>query len=162
MHPRRQAAHHVGPCGVWVVDGSSSVAHRARVAIFDVTPMHVAVVPILIPLVGRGTHKPTATALLALVRGWLLWVAAAIAIEAATASASAVFSCCCCDDAVAVVGRSRCCWVAAVVVQWPCRTAEAPPIVLGWRLGCRTGSSRSLASLRTRRRSLPWTRRTME
>ncbi len=90
MHPRRRAAHHVGPCGIWVVDGSSPVAHCARVAIFDVITMPVAVVPILIPLVGRGTHKPTATALLALVRGWLLWVAAAIAVEAAAASASAV------------------------------------------------------------------------
>jgi hypothetical protein len=35
-------------------------------------------------------HKPTATALLALVQGWLLWVAATIAVEAAAASASAV------------------------------------------------------------------------
>ncbi len=59
-------------------------------AIFNVTAMHVAVVPILIPLVGRGMHKPTATALLALGRGWLLWVATAIAVEAAAASASAV------------------------------------------------------------------------
>jgi hypothetical protein len=90
VHPRRQAAHHVGPCGIWVVDGSLSVAPCARVAIFDVTAMRVAVVPILIPLVGRGMHKPTATALLALVRGWLLWVAAAIAVEAAATSASAV------------------------------------------------------------------------
>ncbi len=90
MHPRRRAAHHVGPCGIWVVDGSSSVARCAHVAIFDVTAMHVAVVPILIPLVGRGMHKPMATALLALVRGWLLWVAATIAIEAAAASASVV------------------------------------------------------------------------
>jgi hypothetical protein len=90
VHPRRQAAHHVGPCGIWVVDGSPSVARCTRVAIFDVTAMRVAVVPILIPLVGRGTHKPTATALLALVQGWLLWVAAAIAVEAATASASTI------------------------------------------------------------------------
>ncbi len=89
MHPRRQAAHHVGPCGIWVVDGFSFVAPRAHVAIFDVTAMRVAVVPILIPLVGRGMHKPMATALLALVQGWLLWIAA-IAIEAAAASASAV------------------------------------------------------------------------
>ncbi len=59
-------------------------------AIFNITAMHVAVVPILIPLVGRGTHKPTATALLALVQGWLLWVAAAIAVEATAVSASVV------------------------------------------------------------------------
>ncbi len=59
--------------------------------IFDVTAMRVAVVPILPPLVGRGgMHKPTATALLALVRGWLLQVAAAIAVEAAAISASAI------------------------------------------------------------------------
>ncbi len=90
MHPPQQAAHHVGPCGVWVVDGSSSVARRAHVAIFDVTTMRVTVVPIFIPLEGCGTHKPTATALLALVQGWLLWEAAAIAVEAAAASASVV------------------------------------------------------------------------
>ncbi len=90
MHPCRQAAHHVSLCGVWVVDGSLSVARCACVAIFDVTAMRVAVVPIFIPLVGCGMHKPTATALLALVRGWLLWVATAIAIEAAAASASGV------------------------------------------------------------------------
>ncbi len=35
-------------------------------------------------------HKPMATALLALVQGWLLQVAATIAIEAAAAYASAV------------------------------------------------------------------------
>ncbi len=53
--------------------------------------MRVAVVPILPPLVELGgMHRPTATALLALVQGWLLQVAAAIAIEATTASASAV------------------------------------------------------------------------
>ena len=91
MHPRRQATHHVGPHDVWVVAGSSPVACCARVAIFDVTAMHVAVVSILPPLVGHGgMHKPTATALLALVQGWLLRVAAAIAVEAATTSAYAV------------------------------------------------------------------------
>ncbi len=72
------------------MDGSSSVARPARVAIFNVTTMRVAVVPIFIPLVGHGMHKPTATALLALVQGWLLWVAAVIAVEAAAASASAI------------------------------------------------------------------------
>ncbi len=59
--------------------------------IFDLTAMPVAVVPILPPLVGRGgTHKPMATALLALVRGWLLRVAATIAVEAAATSTSVV------------------------------------------------------------------------
>ncbi len=73
------------------MDGALSNARPARVGIFDITAMHVAVVPILPPLVGcGGTHKPTATALLALVRGWLLRVAAAIAFKVAAASASAV------------------------------------------------------------------------
>ncbi len=73
------------------MDGASSIAHPACVGILNVTAMRVAVVPILPPLVGHGgTHKPMATALLALVRGWLLRVAAAIAIEAAAPSASAV------------------------------------------------------------------------
>ncbi len=111
MHPRRQATHHVGPCGIWVVDGSSSVARRAGVAIFDITTMHVAIVPILIQLVGRGMHKPTATALLALVQGWLLWVAAAIAIEAAAASASAVVP-------AVVVTTLLLLWGIVAVVGW--------------------------------------------
>jgi hypothetical protein len=91
VHPHRSAAHHVGPCSVWVVNGALSIARCACVGILNVTAMRVAVVPILPPLVGRGgTHKPTGTALLALVQGWLLRVAATIAIEAATASASVV------------------------------------------------------------------------
>jgi hypothetical protein len=57
--------------------------------IFNITVMHMAIVPILPSLVGcGGMHRPTAATLLALVRGWLLPVAATIAIVAAAASTS--------------------------------------------------------------------------
>jgi hypothetical protein len=78
-------------CGIRVVEGVSSGARGACVGIFDITAMCMAIVRILPLLVGRGgMHRPTATALLALVRGWLLRVAATIAVVAATASASTV------------------------------------------------------------------------
>jgi hypothetical protein len=132
VHPCQQAAHHVGPCGVWVVDGSLSVALCTRVAIFDVTAMHVAVVPILIPLVGRGTHKPTATALLALVRGWLLWVAAAIAIEVAAASASAVVP-------AVVVTTLLLLWGIVDVVGWRLLLSDGHAELLKPRKSCLDG-----------------------
>ncbi len=73
------------------MDRALSIARRACVGILNVTAMRVSVVPILLPLVGRGgTHKPTATILLALEQGWLLRVAIAIAVEAAATSASVV------------------------------------------------------------------------
>jgi hypothetical protein len=73
------------------VEGALSGARGTHVGIFDITTMHMAIVPILILLVGHGgVRRPMATALLALVRGWLLLVAAAIAIVATAASASTV------------------------------------------------------------------------
>ncbi len=74
------------------MEGALSGARGACVGIFDITAMGMAIVPIFPLFVGRGgMHRPMATALLALVRGWLLPVAAAIAIvAAAAASASTV------------------------------------------------------------------------
>ncbi len=73
------------------MEGALSGARGTRVGIFNITAMCMAIVPILISLVGHGgMHRPTATALLALVRGWLLLIASAIAIVAAAASASTV------------------------------------------------------------------------
>ncbi len=133
MHPRRQAAHHVGPCGIWVVDGSLSVARCAHVAIFDVTAMRGAVVPTLIPLVGHGMHKPTATTLLALVQSWLLWIAAAIAIEAATASASAVVP-------AVVVTMLLLLWGLVYVVGWRLLLSDGHAELLKPRQLCLDGS----------------------
>ncbi len=68
-----------------------SGARGACVDVFDITVMGMAIVPILILLVGcGGMRRPTATALLALVQGWLLPVAAAIAVVDAATSASTV------------------------------------------------------------------------
>jgi hypothetical protein len=73
------------------VEWASFVARGARVGVFDIAAMRTAVVPILVTLVGRGgTHRTTATALLAVVRGWLLRVASTICVAAAAAAASAV------------------------------------------------------------------------
>ncbi len=73
------------------MEGASSGARGTCVGIFNITAMRMAIVPNLPLLVGRGgMHRPTATALLALVRGWLLPVAAAIAIVAPATSAYTV------------------------------------------------------------------------
>ncbi len=73
------------------MEGALSGARGNLVGIFDITAMHMAIVPILPLLVDHGgTHRPMATALLALVQGWLLPVAATIAIVAAAAFVSAV------------------------------------------------------------------------
>jgi hypothetical protein len=79
--------------GIRVVEGTSSSARGACVGIFNITTMRMAIVPILILLVGvGGTCRPTATALLASVQGWLLPVASAIASVATASSASMVVS----------------------------------------------------------------------
>ncbi len=73
------------------MEGALSGARGTHVGIFDITAMCMTIVSILPSLVGRrGMHRPTATTLLALVRGRLLRVAAAIAVVAPAASASTV------------------------------------------------------------------------
>ncbi len=63
--------------GIRVVEGALSGARGTRVGVFDITAMSMAIVPILISLVGvGGMRRPTPPPLLALVRGWLLQVAA--------------------------------------------------------------------------------------
>ncbi len=73
------------------MEGASSGARGTRVGIFDITAIRMAIVTILPLLVGcGGMHRPMTTALLALVQGWLLPVAFAIAVVAAAASTSTV------------------------------------------------------------------------